>query len=480
MKKQILVTIFAVLLLGALITMPVFAASATANVSSASANRGGTVTVTVTLAKGVTVGSGGIEVSYDSNVLELTKGEWNVSGTTLSTFTGNKGAFAYTAGTEISGKIFTATFKVKNSAAFGASTVKMTLQLKDGSNAEISVTNNSGKVTVTCKHSFSAWSSTNGTSHARTCSACGEKETGNHAFTNDCDTKCDTCGYTRTITHAYKTTWSSDASKHWHECSVCKDKKDSASHTPGPAATETAPQTCTTCGYVIQGILGHTHKPTGDWLSDASSHWHSCSSCTGKADEAAHIYDSACDEDCNTCGYKRTVNHPYATEWSSDKDSHWHACTLCGKKDSVVAHTPGAEATEESPQLCTVCQYEIAPPTAHEHKYEGDYISDADGHWKDCRCGEHSETEAHTFDGGNVVKEPTADTPGEKHYTCSTCGYVKKVELELMIVTVPETSDGSSNEPGGCNSVIGFGEGAAMLLTLACGAFILKKKRKEI
>jgi hypothetical protein len=46
MKKQILVTIFAVLLLGALITMPVFAASATANVSSVSANRGGSVTVT--------------------------------------------------------------------------------------------------------------------------------------------------------------------------------------------------------------------------------------------------------------------------------------------------------------------------------------------------------------------------------------------------------------------------------------------------
>ena len=126
------------------------------------------------------------------------------------------------------------------------------------------------------------------------------------------NTKCDTCGHTRTITYSYKTTWSNNASQHWHECSVCKDKKDAAAHTPGPAATETMPQTCTTCGYVIKAALGHTHKPTGDWLSDANTHWHDCSTCENKADEAAHDYDNSCDEDCNVCGYKRSVTHAYA------------------------------------------------------------------------------------------------------------------------------------------------------------------------
>lgn len=239
-----------VLLFTVLLILPVFAASATANVNSVTANRGNTVTMTVTLAKGVTVGSGAVEVSYDTAVLELVKGEWNVSNTMLATFTGNKGAFAYMSGTQISGKVFTATFKVKDNAAFGASTVKMTLQLKDGSNADISVTNNSGKVTVECKHSYSSWSSSSDSKHTRTCSICKAQETGNHAYTNACDTTCNTCGHTRTTTHSYKTTWSTDSSKHWHECSVCKTKKDEAKHTPGPAATETTPQTCTTCGYV--------------------------------------------------------------------------------------------------------------------------------------------------------------------------------------------------------------------------------------
>ena len=44
--------------------------------------------------------------------------------------------------------------------------------------------------------------------------------------------------------HNYAATWSSDADGHWHECSLCHDKKDQAAHTPGAAATETTPQKC--------------------------------------------------------------------------------------------------------------------------------------------------------------------------------------------------------------------------------------------
>lgn len=475
MKKHILITIFTMLILAALITTPVFAANATANVSSVSGNRGGTVTVTVNLANSVTVGSGGIEVSYDSNVLELVKGEWNVTGTTLSTFMGNKGAFAYTAGTAINGKIFTATFKIKDTAAFGDSTVKMTLQLKDESNANISVTNNNGKVTVVCKHNFTAWTSANDTSHTRTCSICSAKETVKHAFTNACDSKCDACGYTRTITHSYKTTWSGDSSKHWHECSICKDKKDLAAHTPGTAATETKPQTCTACGYVIKGALGHTHKATGDWIVDASKHWHNCSTCKGKADEGAHVYDNACDGDCNTCGYKREVNHIYETEWSFDKNSHWHTCTICGSKDIVAVHTPGAEATEDMPQKCTVCQYEMESSKEHEHKYDADYIIDVDGHRPVCKCGQQSEMEAHTFDEGKIVKEPTTDMVGEKHYTCSVCGYVKVMEIEVVIGA--NNADTSGNSGFDVRTfLIGFVIGMFATSAVFIGIRVVKKK----
>ena len=56
--------------------------------------------------------------------------------------------------------------------------------------------------------------------------------------------------------HNYAATWSSDADGHWHECSLCHDKKDEAAHTPGAAATETTPQKCTKCDYIITPALG--------------------------------------------------------------------------------------------------------------------------------------------------------------------------------------------------------------------------------
>lgn len=75
---------------------------------------------------------------------------------------------------------------------------------------------------------------------------------------------CTKCSTTKTesiaklTTHSYKSGWSKDGTNHWHECSVCQNKKDLAAHTPGAAATETTAQTCTTCGYVIQDAPGST------------------------------------------------------------------------------------------------------------------------------------------------------------------------------------------------------------------------------
>ncbi|MDD6236846.1 MAG: LPXTG cell wall anchor domain-containing protein, partial [Clostridiales bacterium] len=57
--------------------------------------------------------------------------------------------------------------------------------------------------------------------------------------------------------HAYATTWSNNADKHWHECSRCGDKADEAAHTPDrEAATETDPIKCSECDYEIAPALG--------------------------------------------------------------------------------------------------------------------------------------------------------------------------------------------------------------------------------
>ena len=62
-----------------------------------------------------------------------------------------------------------------------------------------------------------------------------------HTFDNACDTSCNVCGYTRTITHAYASDWSKDATHHWYACTVCGAKDSEATHafTVEAATTET-------------------------------------------------------------------------------------------------------------------------------------------------------------------------------------------------------------------------------------------------
>ena len=91
------------------------------------------------------------------------------------------------------------------------------------------------------------------------CDVCGKQLTVHTGGTATCTEKatCSICGqeYGELAAHNYKTEWSTDETNHWHECSVCGDKKDVAAHIPGAEATETTPQTCTVCDYVIREVL---------------------------------------------------------------------------------------------------------------------------------------------------------------------------------------------------------------------------------
>ena len=177
-----------------------------------------------------------------------------------------------------------------------------------------------------------------------------------HSYDNACDTSCNVCGYTRTISHSYQTTWSQNSSKHWHACSICGAKKD----------------------------------------------------------EASHSYDNACDTSCNVCGYTRTVSHSYQTTWSKDGSKHWHACSICGAKKDEASHTPGAAATETTAQTCTTCGYVIKAALGHIHSYGSTWEKDINGHWHECSCGARKDEGTHTYDSGKVTKDPTVDEEGVK------------------------------------------------------------------
>jgi len=257
------------------------------------------------------------------------------------------------------------------------------------------------KIDKTTDHKYGGWTKVSDTQHKHTCAVCQKEETLNHTwdsgkvtkkptckeegtktftctgckatkteklekltthtYDHGCDTDCNVCGLTRTTTHKYKTSWSKDKTNHWHECSVCKDKKDAAAHTPGAAATESRAQTCTQCGYVIKPALGHIHQYASTWTTDENGHWYSCSGCEEKGSYADHDFENPCDPDCSICGYTRETDHAFSENWETDAANHWHVCADCGLKREEAAHEPGAEATATTAQTCTICNYEIAP-----------------------------------------------------------------------------------------------------------------------
>ena len=79
------------------------------------------------------------------------------------------------------------------------------------------------------------------------------------------------------------------------------------------------------------------HTAGTEWKPDDTNHWHECSRCHDKKDEAAHDYGS--DNVCDTCGYYKTVPHTHnltlvaakaATCTEGGKEAYYK-CEGCGK-----------------------------------------------------------------------------------------------------------------------------------------------------
>ena len=233
----------------------------------------------------------------------------------------------------------------------------------------------------TLPHHYSDGWFADGEKHWRACTACGQRSEeaahedtdGNHgcdicqltiSMCNDAnnDHMCDICGKMLSMCR-YATDWSSDAYTHWHACVVCGRKADEAAH-----ADTDKDHNCDTCGKILSecadvnkdhkcDICGKTLSECADVNKD-----HKCDVC-GKQLTVHTGGTATCTEKatCSICGqeYGELAAHNYKTEWSTDETNHWHECSVCGDKKDVAAHIPGAEATETTPQTCTVCDYVI-------------------------------------------------------------------------------------------------------------------------
>ncbi|MCI8634604.1 MAG: fibronectin type III domain-containing protein [Eubacterium sp.] len=136
------------------------------------------------------------------------------------------------------------------------------------------------------------------------------------------------------------------------------------------------------------------------------------------------------------------LGHNYGTEWDSSADTHYHVCSRCQDRADEAEHVfewvTDTEPTETTAgtrhEECSVCgrqgRQETIDPLPHEHTYSEVYESDETGHWKICEaCQSATETEAHEYGDWTVKKEGSCTEPGQEARTCGTCGYEETREI---------------------------------------------------
>ena len=288
--------------------------------------------------------------------------------------------------------------------------------------------------------------------------------------------------------HNLNSTWSSDSFSHWHDCSICKGKGDIAAHTyDQQVKTKAYEKSSATClsgtTYYMSCVCGakgadtfeigdkdpdnHSGILNNDWKSNDTNHWKEYSCCRAHAEEAAHSGGTATCQNkavCSTCNkpYGDLGSHVPAITWSKDASGHWHACQTpnCNEQLAFAAHTPGPAATEDAPQLCTVCRYELAPALEHTHDWSA-WISNGDGtHTRTCaKDGSHTETNA--CSGGIATCQNSAicsvcnTAYGAKDMTNHTGGTEVRGSVEATTSTEGYTGDTYCK---GCNNKLADGK----------------------
>lgn len=284
-----------------------------------------------------------------------------------------------------------------------------------------------------------------------------------HSYDHACDTTCE-CGYVRTVSHNFTDAWHSDTDGHWHICEndgcIATDTK--TVHTPGAEATETEPQKCTVCGYVITPVLEHSIcsngiKQNGQTATCTTQGWkdyYKCSGCN------KYYTDEACTklipnldtwklgEGKITAGHKLGELVPKvdakhtATELASGMKAHYFCdkcntyfteekvatteaellistpthiaaeddgdcttdivCTECGKvmTEGADNHT-GGTATCTDKAKCSVCHTEYGTLASHK---------DDDGNGK-CDVCTTDMSSTSTPDAQPPIDTPPVDTP---------------------------------------------------------------------
>ena len=145
----------------------------------------------------------------------------------------------------------------------------------------------------------------------------------------------------QTIIHDFKTEWSSNKDKHYHECKNCTVIKDEAAHRPDrAAATEDEPVKCLDCGYKIEPALAHTtHHTTlvpgedATCMKEGKKPYYRCDGCEVKFEDkeaTKPITDESTLVIAKAHKFGAWIDEVSATEETEGVRGH-KDCTFCGK-----------------------------------------------------------------------------------------------------------------------------------------------------
>ena len=216
---------------------------------------------------------------------------------------------------------------------------------------------------------------------------------------------------------------------HWYACADCGESREEYGMGLHEYAFDCA-DTCEVCSYKRDADCSYE----GEWYWDEDDHWKYCLYCNQIGHQGEHIPGpEATDETpqvCTVCDYvlHAALDHEHnpGYEWKGDDRQHWLECRICQMKMAVSEHIlpEGADPTVEN--TCTLCGETVAPNLQHTHTPVGGYDNDENSHWRYCsECGEEAEKTAHRFGEGVLTLAPTASREGERTYVCADCNFIK-------------------------------------------------------
>lgn len=182
----------------------------------------------------------------------------------------------------------------------------------------------------------------------------------------------------------------------------------------GGTATCTEQATCEICGEKYGDLKPHSYSVK--WSTDETNHWHECTECRAKTDEAEHT-DTNKDHKCDVCD--KVLSE--CTDTNKD-----HKCDLCGK---ALSEHSGGKATCKDKAKCEFCGESYGELNANNH------------------------SDLKHF----PAKAATKTTEGNiEYWYCEGCGKyfsdkdgTKEIKKADTVTTkLPSDNNGSNNKPG--------------------------------